>query len=52
MSDSIDRMQEISADFSSFVKVNLKKIKSLPKDKQKEFGNLISDFKDGLDNLS
>ena len=44
MSD-MDRMQEINVDFSTF-------IKKLPKDKQKEFGRLLGDFKEGLDNLS
>ena len=51
MSD-MDRMQEINVDFSVFIKKNLKKIKMLPKDKQKEFGRLLGDFKEGLDNLS
>ncbi len=51
MSD-MDRMQEINVDFSQFIKKNLKKIKMLPKDKQKEFGRLLGDFKEGLDNLS
>jgi len=51
MSD-MDRMQEINVDFSAFIKKNLKKIKMLPKDKQKEFGRLLGDFKEGLDNLS
>jgi hypothetical protein len=51
MSD-MDRMQEINVDFSQFIKKNLKKIKMLPKDKQKEFGRLLGDFKDGLDDLS
>jgi hypothetical protein len=48
----MDRMQEINVDFSQFIKKNLKKIKMLPKDKQKEFGRLLGDFKDGLDDLS
>lgn len=51
MSD-MDRMQEINVDFSQFIKKNLKKIKMLPKDKQKEFGRLLGDFKNGLDDLS
>ena len=51
MSD-MDRIQEINVDFSQFIKKNLKKIKMLPKDKQKEFGRLLGDFKEGLDNLS
>lgn len=51
MSD-MDRIQEINIDFSQFIKKNLKKIKMLPKDKQKEFGRLLGDFKEGLDNLS
>jgi hypothetical protein len=51
MSD-MDRMQEINVDFSQFIKKNLKKIKMLPKDKQKEFARLLGDFKEGLDNLS
>lgn len=49
---NMDRMQEINVDFSQFIKKNLKKIKMLPKDKQKEFGRLLGDFKEGLDNLS
>ena len=52
MTRDLERLQEISVDFSSFIKKNLKKIKMLPKDKQKEFGNLISDFKEGLDKMS
>ena len=51
MSD-MDRIQEINVDFSQFIKKNLKKIKMLPKDKQKEFGRLLGDFKEGLDDLS
>jgi len=47
-----DRLQEINADFSQFIKKNLKKIKALPVDKQKQFGKLLGDFKDGLDDLS
>ena len=47
-----DRLQEINADFSQFIKKNLKKIKALPADKQKQFGKLLGDFKDGLDDLS
>jgi|TARA_R110000744_G_scaffold33166_1_gene77413 hypothetical protein len=47
----MDRMQEISADFSMFIKNNLPKVKRLPTDKQKAFGKMIGDFKDGLDEL-
>tara|TARA_R110000868_G_scaffold103107_7_gene284010 strand:+ start:9605 stop:10075 length:471 start_codon:yes stop_codon:yes gene_type:complete len=47
----VDRMQEISADFSMFIKKNLPKIKRLPTDKQKMFGKLLGDFKNGLDDL-
>ena len=50
--NDVDRLQEINADFSQFIKKNLKKIKALPVDKQKQFGKLIGDFKDGLDDLS
>jgi hypothetical protein len=45
-------MQEISADFSMFIKKNIPKIKRLPTDKQKQFGKLLGDFKNGLDDLS
>lgn len=48
----MDRIQEINIDFSQFIKKNLKKIKMLPKDKQKQFGKLLGDFKNGLDDLS
>ena len=48
----MDRMQEINADFSTFIKKNLSKIKRLPKDKQRAFGKLLGNFKDGLDDLS
>ena len=48
----MDGMQEISVDFSQFIKTNLKKIKMLPTDKQKQFGKLLGDFKNGLDDLS
>ncbi len=50
--NDVDRLQEINADFSQFIKKNLKKIKALPVDKQKQFGKLLGDFKDGLDDLS
>jgi len=50
--NDVDRLQEINADFSQFIKKNLKKIKALPADKQKQFGKLLGDFKDGLDDLS
>lgn len=48
----MDRLQEINVDFSQFIKKNLKKIKMLPVDKQKQFGKLLGDFKNGLDDLS
>lgn len=48
----VDRMQEISADFSMFIKKNIPKIKRLPTDKQKQFCKLLGDFKNGLDDLS
>ena len=50
--NDVDRLQEINADFSQFIKKNLKKIKALPVDKQKQFGKLLGDFKEGLDDLS
>ena len=50
--NDVDRLQEINADFSQFIKKNLKKIKALPVDKQKQFGKLLGDFKNGLDDLS
>ena len=50
--DDMDRLQEINVDFSQFIKKNLKKIKMLPTDTQKQFGKLFGDFKNGLDDLS
>jgi phage-related protein len=50
--NDMDRLQEINVDFSQFIKKNLKKIKALPADKQKQFGKLLGDFKNGLDDLS
>lgn len=50
--DNTDILQELSSEFSSFVKKNMKNIKSLDGKTQRELGNLINDFKSGLDDLS
>lgn len=50
--EDTDRLQEISADFSAFIKKNLKKIKRLAPEKQRELGKFIEVFKNGLDDLS
>jgi len=50
--NDMDRLQEINVDFSQFIKKNLKKIKMLPVDKQRQFGKLLGDFKNGLDAIS
>ena len=46
-----DKINKDESDFSMFIKNNLPKVKRLPTDKQKAFGKMIGDFKDGLDEL-
>jgi hypothetical protein len=47
-----DIIQSISFEFSSLIKKNLNKIKKISPSKQRQLGNLMSDFKDGLDTLT
>jgi hypothetical protein len=47
-----DILQDLSLEFNSMIKKNLAKIKKLDPKTQREIGKLMSDFKDGLDNLS
>jgi hypothetical protein len=47
-----DIIQSISFEFSSLIKKNLNKIKKISSAKQRQLGNLMSDFKDGLDTLT
>ena len=50
--EKMDILQELSLEFNQMVKKNLGKIKKLDPKTQRELGKLMSDFKDGLDNLS
>lgn len=50
--DKSDILQDISIDFSQLVKKHIKNIKKLDPQAQREFGRLLGDFKEGLDNLS
>jgi hypothetical protein len=50
--DKIDILQDISVNLSQLVKKNLNNIKKLDSQTQKEFGRLLGDFKEGLDDLS
>ena len=47
-----DILQDISVDLSYMVKKHLKNIKKLDSKKQRAFGKLFSDMKDGVDDLS
>lgn len=47
-----DIIQSISFEFSTIIKKNLSKIKKISPAKQRQLGNLMSDFKDGLDTLT
>jgi len=47
-----DIIQSISFEFSSLIKKNLNRIKKISPSKQRQLGNLMSDFKDGLDILT
>ena len=50
--DKIDILQDISVNLSQLVKKHLNNIKKLDSQTQKEFGRLLGDFKEGLDDLS
>lgn len=50
--DKMDILQDLSIEFNQMIKKNLAKIKKLDPKTQREIGKLMSDFKDGLDNLS
>lgn len=47
-----DILQQLSLDFSKFIKNNLSDIKKLSPQQQKHIGGLFMDFKDGLDSIS
>ena len=47
-----DILQDLSLEFNSMVKKNLGKIKKLDPKTQRELGKLLSNFKDGLDDLT
>lgn len=47
-----DILQQLSLDFSKFIKNNLSDIKKLTPQQQKHIGGLFMDFKDGLDSIS
>jgi len=47
-----DILQELSLEFSSMIKKNLKNIKKLDPKDQRELGKFIEVFKNGLDELS
>jgi hypothetical protein len=50
--DYSDILQDISVDLSFMVKKHLKNIKKLDSKKQKQFGKLFGDMKQGVDDLS
>jgi len=50
--DKMQILQNFSVDVSKAIKDNIKDIKKLDPKTQRELGNLIGDFKEGLDNLS
>ena len=45
-------LQDLSVEFSQMIKKNLSQIKKLSPSAQRGLGNLMSDFKDGLDTLT
>ena len=51
-SKKMDMLQDLSVDFSQFVKKYIKNLKKLSSKDQRAFGKLFGDFKDGLDDLS
>jgi hypothetical protein len=50
--DKSDILQDLSLEFSSMIKKNLKNIKKLDPATQRELGKFIEVFKNGLDELS
>lgn len=50
--DKMRILQNFSVDVSKVIKQHIKDIKKLDPKTQRELGNLIGDFKEGLDNLS
>ena len=50
--DKMQILQNFSVDVSKVIKQHIKDIKKLDPKTQRELGNLIGDFKEGLDNLS
>lgn len=50
--DYSDILQDISVDLSYMVKKHLKNIKKLDSKKQRAFGKLFADMKNGVDDLS
>ena len=50
--DYSDILQDISVDLSFMVKKHLKNIKKLDSKKQRQFGKLFGDMKQGVDDLS
>lgn len=50
--DKADILQDISVELSKSVKKHLQHIKQLPSSDKKQIEKLISNFKDGLDDLS
>ena len=50
--DYSDILQDISVDLSFMVKKHLKNIKKLDSKKQRAFGKLFADMKNGVDDLS
>jgi hypothetical protein len=50
--DNIEILQNFSVDVSKVIKAHIKDIKKLDPKTQRALGNLIGDFKEGLDNLS
>jgi len=50
--DKMQILQNFSVDVSKVIKQHIKDIKKLDPKTQRALGNLIGDFKEGLDNLS
>lgn len=50
--NNLEILQNFSVDVSKVIKNHIKDIKKLDSKTQRELGNLIGDFKEGLDNLS
>jgi hypothetical protein len=50
--DKTDILQNLSTDFSKFIKDNLSDLKKLDAATQREIGKLIDNFKRGLDKIS